>query len=280
MDCDLLENYLYTYQVISRNRRGSAASNFSKPKLSKQVVPNGFDMKTSLVQFNATVIRLDWYRPKHCYSTIMLYNVYRDSKLIHTRTVLNGMSKVNSRLTYYDFHSFLPKTVYKYEVFACNEAGCSTDPKTYFRTILTRDQGPLQVIAPILFRKDAHSAFIDAANSVQLRSNETQRVVEYRFYMNQSLILKNKNSFLDLHNLEPHTVYSIKVEACTFLSNDARGCLVSFDSLDFCTNQSAPEGLAPVKCVDIPYNEYHLNVNVTWQMPRKANGILRFVKVS
>ncbi len=273
------QNYLYSYKIIAYNKRGSVESNFSQPLLSKQAVPGGFDTKMKLLQLNDTLVRLDWYRPKHTYSTIMLYNIYRDSQAVHTRTVLNSMNTLNTHLTYYDFFEFLPKTVYKYEVFACNEAGCSSDPETYFQAIKTRDQGPLKVNAPALVRSDARSAYIEAAASVMLKSNKTQTIVEYRFYVNQSLITKSNNSFLNLHNLEPYTGYSVKVEACTFLNDDFRGCQQSLESLDFMTNQTTPEGLDSVRCIDMPYNEYQVNVNLTWSMPRRPNGVLRFVKL-
>jgi hypothetical protein len=279
LDCDLKQNYLYSYKVVTYNKRGSVESNFSQPLLSKQAVPGGFESKITLIQLNDTLIRLDWYRPKHTYSTITLYNIYRDSQAIHTRTVLNSMNSQNNHLTYYDFFEFLPNTVYKYEVFACNEAGCSTDPETYFKAIKTRDQGPLRVNPAVLVRSDARSAYIEAATSVELKSNTTQKIVEYRFYVNNSLVTKSNNSFLNLHNLEPFTAYSVTVEACTFLNDDFRGCKQSLDSLEFMTNQTTPEALDSVRCIDMPYNEYQVNVNLTWTLPRKPNGVLRFVKL-
>jgi hypothetical protein len=275
----LKQNHLYSYKTVAFNKRGSVESNFSQPMLSKQATPGGFYTRTTLLQLNDTLMRLDWYRPRHTYSAIMIYTIYRNATQVHTRTVLQSMSAQNTHLTFYDFVDFIPNTVYRYDVFACNEAGCASDPNMYSAAITTRDQAPAFVNAPILVRSDSRSAYIDAAASVVLKSNTTQRVVEYRFFVNQSLVTRSNNSFLNLHNLDPFTAYSVRVTACTFLNDDFRACRQSTEPLDFVTNQTTPEGLDPVRCSDTPYNEYQVSVNVTWSMPKRPNGVLRFVKL-
>ena len=122
-------------------------------------------------------------------------------------------------------------------------------------------------------------AVISGSECVVLKSPKTQKIVEYRFYLNNSLINKVQDSTLYLSNLESFTVYAVKLEACTFVSSTRNGCLTSDDTLLFQTNQSTPGSLKNLEFKDSIFNEFFLSSEIKWCLPLHPNGILRLVKL-
>ena len=144
IDCELKPNVVYSYKIISFNKAGSAASNFSLSMVSSQLLPDGFS-PIMAIQVNNSLVQLDWSRPAAVNGHLIEYNVYRNFKLI---AVLSNVSALFV-LNYLDSFEIMPKTLYIYEVYACKEAGCSTDVNFRFE-LLSSDQAPLRIIPPLL----------------------------------------------------------------------------------------------------------------------------------
>lgn len=212
--------------------------------MSNQSLPEGFGPPPSLqiTQINSSLIRLDWTQPRQTHGPLLSYSIYRNSTPLTTSSSNNYVLGPN-QLTFFDVPNtqldnddddnendrfFVPNTVYVYQLYACNEAGCASDNRYYQGVVRTRDVRPVRVEAPKLASLSETRAVLDASESVYLRSNLTQRIVEYRFYVFELLVYRGKESRFELRNLKPFTTYSIALEACTFLS----GHIYNLTSLD------------------------------------------------
>ena len=279
VDCDLKPSYKYAYKIVSFNSRGSASSNFSKFVIIGQGVPSGFE-PIKVAQLNDTLIRIEWPRPSSPNGQIVAYNVYRDSVLITNSTKIPNFDTAES-LAYSDLFDFLPNKIYVYEIEACNEIGCASDAENYAFRIMTNNQPPLFVKAPNLIELSDYGAVISANDCVILKSPITQKIIEYRFYINNSFINRKNMTSLNLNNLAPFTNYAIQLEACTFLTatDPQTGCLLSNETLYFQTNQSAPTALKNIYFKDFILNEFFILVELRWSLPGNPNGILRHFKL-
>jgi hypothetical protein len=281
VDCDLKENFYYLYRIVSVNRRGRCESNLSTPLISRQSLPTGFEnIYLSIRQLNQSLVIIEWNRPKYAFSHLLIFNIYRNSVLIHTRNVHGNNKNSPKKFTFLDMCAdFLPNMAYNYKMYVCNEAGCQTNERLLSLNLVIDDQPPFRVDPPKLLKLESRSAFIEANKSIILKSPHTQKVVEYRFYLNSSLISKSSQSYLNLISLLPFTIYEVSLEACTFLISENVGCTKSYKSLVFQTNQSTPDGLDFFNIKDLPNNEYSLNLSISWSSPKLPNGILRFLRL-
>ena len=274
-DCNLKPNVIYSYKVISYNIKGSAESNYSRPVFSNQLLPEEFS-KINITQVTDSLIKIDWKRPKATNGQIVSYNIFRNTELITNSTLISNFSFA-LELSYNDNFDFLPKTEYVYEIFACNEAGCSTDKTNFETKILTNDQPPYRVEKPLTIQIKSRSAKVTAINSVFLKS-KTQVIVQYSFFLNESLIYQGSKSEATLENLIPSTVYSVTLIACTFL-NASLGCKKSNTDLMIITKQAPPEGLSPIEFVDYQFDDYFVNVQLKWKLPRYSYGYLNLIEI-
>lgn len=274
-DCNLKPNVIYSYKVISYNIKGSAESNYSRPIFSNQLLPEEFS-KINVTQISDSLIKIGWKRPKATNGQIVSYNIFRNTELITNSTFISNFSSA-IELTYDDNFDFLPKTEYVYEIFACNEAGCSTDKTNFTAKILTKDQPPYRVEKLLLLQLKPRSAKVTARNSVFLKS-KTQNIVQYSFFLNNSLVYQGANTEAILDNLIPYTVYSVTLVACTFL-NASLGCTRSSSDLMIITKQAPPEGLSSIEFVDYQFDDYFVNVKLKWKPPRYSYGYLNLIEL-
>lgn len=166
----------------------------------------------------------------------------------------------------------------RYDLYACNEAGCATNTN-YSSSLIIRDQPPLKVDAPTLTTLTKNSAAITAINRITLLSN-LQKILEYRFYLNSTLISSGQEATLNLTDLIPDTTYAIRLEACTYLKPSyPSGCSTSDSLLIFQTNQSSPERLGKVEFIDMPVDDYFMDLRLEWSLPEKPNGVLNLVEL-
>ena len=129
-------------------------------------------------------------------------------------------------------------------------------------------------IFPVILDIAETNVSVDATTSVVLLS-PLQRVVEYEFFLNKSLIYKGPKASIKILYLKPNTPYSIVIGACTFFD----GCLLSNQTLNLQTKQSNPENLTAIEFTDQPIDEYFLNLRLKWKLPAKPNGILDLVEI-
>ena len=106
------------------------------------------------------------------------------------------------------------------------------------------------VYQPNLIRTTSTYAIISAEGSVVLKSPGTQKIVQYRFYLDYELAYKVEIETITLGNLLPYTIYLIGLEVCTFLED---GCAKSLNQLRLQT--SKPQGIFPLEFLDQPEND-------------------------
>lgn len=276
-DCELKYNFFYSYNVVVYNRAGKSASKMTDFFLTKRVLPTFMSFSIILNQLNASSIQLTWSGQLPLNeSPPSKYRVYRDSILIHTLLKSSTQTKLDDCL--YDNYEFIPNKRYTYEIEICNEAGCS--PKKYSSMILTHNQRPIHVNSPKLSWLNGTSGMVIVQqDDVVVKSYEYQQIVEYRVYLNESLAIVDSSNRLVIKNMSPFTYYCIRLEACTYKNALDTGCLKSKDQTCFLTNQTSPCCLISPRFFDIPRNEFHLDVNITWQPPKHLNGVLKLIEV-
>ncbi len=277
-DCDLKPNYIYSYKLRSYNSRGYAESNLSRSIVIGQGKPSGFNTSINAVQLNETIVEVFFSRPLQPNGQLVAYNIFRNNILLTNGSDIPNFDSA-TKMSYIDTFEFVPNTIYIYVVYVCNELGCSTDLEKNSFSILIDDQPPLVVNRPHLIELNVQKAVISASNCVILKSPKTQKIIEYRFYLNNTLINKGQDSSLFLSNLESFTIYEVRLEACTFVSTSRNCCLASNDMLLFQTNQSSPGSLKNIEFKDSIFNEFFLSVELQWNLPEHPNGILRLVKL-
>lgn len=265
LDCDLKANFYYSYKIVSFNSQGSVSSNYSIALVSNLSLPQGFYPLKAL-ELNESLIRIEWTQPKFVFGGIKSYKLIRNESILKIS---------NLSFTFLDKFDFIPNTVYRYELFACNQAGCSSDENSSC-LIKTSDQAPLKVTKPLLTRLSSTTATLNASSSVYLKSNQTQKIIEYKYYLNEILVYQGVRSVITLENLTPFTNYTINLEACTF---QTLGCTKSSEFLYFQTNQSAPSGLLNLKFSNFAIDDFNAQVNISWSEPMYPNGVLRLIEL-
>lgn len=209
------------------NSVGSVSSEYTEWVPIDLLKPESFEQMKAR-QINETLIRLTFKKPK-THSQFVSYKIYRDSMLIFT---MHDQS--SDLLNYDDIFVFAPNQYYKYNVFACNQIGCSSD-ENFSVFIKTCDLPPVLVYKPILLDLGPDYIKIDASLSVILRLN--QKIIEYRYFLNNKMALSTPEPVVLIKNLQPNTKYLINLEVCTFLD---LGCLKSNDYLEVKTYQVLP----------------------------------------
>ncbi|RNA37598.1 usherin [Brachionus plicatilis] len=227
IDCLLTPNVLYSYRSVIYNSVGSVSSEYTELVPIDLLKPENFKQMTAS-QINETLIRLTFSKPS-TYSQHVNYKIYRDSNLIATL-----YQQTSDLLSYDDFFVFAPDQYLKYNVFACNQIGCSSDDK-FSVFVKTRNLPPVLVYKPILLDLGSDYIKIDASLSVVLRVN--QKILEYRYFLNNVMTLATTEPVVLIKNLKPNTQYLINLEVCTFLGP---GCLKSSDYLQVQTLQILP----------------------------------------
>ena len=211
-DCDLKPNTLYSYKVISYNLEGNASSGYTEPLFTNQSLPPEGFLPIIATQLNSTTIQIDWSKPQRTNGQLISYNIYRNSTLIN-RHPIDPTTK-----TFLDSSTlFLPNHWYEYKLYACNNFGCSSDDLNYKTVLKLKNEPPISVKPPKLLNLSDTSVILDADESILLKSTETQKIIEYRFYIYDLIVYRGVNNRFELRNLIPFTEYLVSIEACTFL---------------------------------------------------------------
>lgn len=270
IDCNLKTNAVYSYKVVSYNSMGSATSNFSFPIKSDLLLPEGFNA-VNLSQLSDTIVEIRWSKPTKINGFFIYYVLLRDSMKI------GNITQIQDSLNYSDKFDFLPKYTYHYEIQACNEAGCSTNEKLK-SSILIKDQAPYDIKPPKLISITKNNMSLDATDRVYLKS-DLQEVIEYRFFLNKILVYQGRNSSIIITDLVPDTFYTIHLIGCTFLQPD-NGCSKQSPRYLVKTNQSNPENLSQISILEMPLDDYFLNLRLDWNLPRKPNGLISLIELT
>ncbi len=267
VDCDIETNSEYSYQVTSFNTRGNTSSNFTAPLTFGQLLPEGI-FPLTIIKLNESCVRVDWMQPRSPNGRSLNYKIFRNSTLIINQNSSVTFLSNYVNFVYFDLNDFEPNQNYSYQMTACNEIGCSSGSMS---TILIKNQAPIKVSKAVLIAFAHNRAEINAGQII-LKSNRTQKIIQFRYFLNKSLVYEGNESLIALKELDAFTWYSISYEACTFLYE---GCLSSDEDLLFRTSQYFPSEPGPINIIDLPFNENFISVHLTWRAPLKPNGILK-----
>ena len=151
----------------------------------------------------------------------------------------------------------MPYRSYSYFVRVVNKGG-STDSDQV--TVTTDQAPPASIDAPRVTSVDAHSLNVSWTKPL-----EPNGVIQYYIVFRNGSVKHKKNelSFLD-QGLDPYTVYSYTVEACS-----GGGCTESSPSSRR-TSQALPSGVHPPVLQALSA----VAIRISWRMPEKPNGVI------
>ncbi|XP_048585709.1 usherin isoform X2 [Nematostella vectensis] len=202
----------------------------------------------------ASLVRVQWSPPSEMNGVLLYYLLTRDSVIIY-----NGTD-----LTFNDY-TVAPYKVYSYKVKAVNSAGHGPDSPAGTNPA-TNPGAPDNVATPKLT--------VLSANSIRVQwtpPGKPNGVIERYFVLYNNLEV---NAGLDLvrvlTDLDPFTLYAVRIKACTTSVACSTGTSATARTLEAPPSQQGP----PV----FPINEITANsILITWSGPVKPNGnITRF----
>lgn len=233
---------------------------------SAEVNPQG--QAPPMVRFtNATAIQLSWKPPVVPNGIIIRYELHRTVTPVQKRrkravvssSLIYSTNDTNNTDYLYTDTGLKPYTRYSYSVHAVNNGGfTASDPVT----VTTSEASPTSMDAPHIRLVDADSLNVSWTKPLEPNG----RILRYILFRNNSIPYRGRElSFLD-QGLQPYTVYSYTVEACT---GAQEGCTMSpLSSLR--TAQAAPSGMHPPDLKALSA----LAITITWRKPDKPNGII------
>ena len=253
----------YEYQLeactVAGCTRGSLQIIFSA-----EVSPQG--QAPPMIGFrNATAVQLTWKPPVVPNGVVIRYELHRTVTPVQNRrkravtpsSLIYSTNDTNQTDYQYTDTGLKPYTRYSYSVRAVNNGG-STDSDPV--SVITNQAPPTSMDAPRVTTVDAYSLNVSWAKPL-----ESNGVILYYIVFRSGSVRHKKNelSFLD-QGLDPYTVYSYTVEACT-----GGGCTESSPSSNR-TSQAAPLGVYPPVLEAVSA----LAIRISWKVPDKPNGII------
>ena len=231
---------------------------------SAEVSPHG--QAPPLIGFkNETTVQLRWKPPVIPNGVIVRYELHREvtpaqkrrRRAVTPSTLIYSTNDTNKTDYQYTDTGLKPYTRYSYTVRVVNNGGSTdSDPVP-----VTTDQAPpTSMEAPRVTLVDAYSLNVSWTKPL-----EPNGLIQYYIVFRNDSIKHKKNdlSFLD-QGLDPYTVYSYTVEACT-----GGGCTGSSPS-SLRTAQAAPSGVLPPVLEALSA----LAIRTSWGVPNKPNGII------
>ena len=214
---------------------------------------------------NATAIQLTWKPPVVPNGVIIRYEIYRTVTAVQSRrkravapsSLVYSTNDTNQTDYQYMDTGLMPYRSYSYFVRVVNKGG-STDSDQV--TVTTDQAPPASMDAPRVTSVDAHSLNVSWTKPL-----EPNGVIQYYIVFRNGSVKHKKNelSFLD-QGLDPYTVYSYTVEACS-----GGGCTESSPS-SHRTSQARPSGVHPPVLQALSA----VAIRISWRMPEKPNGVI------
>ncbi|KAJ8045141.1 Usherin [Holothuria leucospilota] len=209
----------------------------------------------------ANGIVVEWAPPTQPNGIITGYQLLRRRIFSPSEVRSEPISVFNSTAgvtQYSDMDPLLvPDERYEYMVISRNSAG---QVASQWAIITTLEAAPQGMLPPDITVKTATSLTVN----IRVPTQPNGRITQYNIYRNGSQIESTEGTVYTDTGLEPFTVYSYVVEACTM-----GGCSSSPQTITQ-TKQDHPTGLSPPTVMEKDSTWIHLE----WQHPDDANGII------
>ena len=239
----------YQYKIRAINSKGQIDSEWISVKTAS-AAPTGLS-NPNVTALDGYSVRVQWSQPLIPNGQIQYYEVYRNGSKIQT---LSTLVFVDSKLS--------PATTYRYSIRACTVGGCATSGVV---SVVTQSAAPGDMRPPSLSPLDANR--IRATWTLPSISNG--KIVKYQLRLsnNEQPVFEGLAYSYTVSGLNPFTVYSLTITACT-----SSGCGTRSSPASARTLEAAPQDLAaPSLFVRGP-----TTIEATWTPPATPNGIIRY----
>ena len=247
----------YTFDVVACTISGCTGGPPAST-LTLQAPPEGVH-PPNLTVTGARMIEATWRQPDVLNGVVVKYSLFRSNILVYNGTnVCYKDNKGKDICTFKDEGNGLqPVTTYNYSVAATTGGGTTRSGIT---TATTPESSPEYIPKPRLSVPSAYSILAEWDLPGQPNGNITSYAVvvngtEYNTGLNRTKLISGLN---------PFTVYSVRVEACT-----AKGCGLG-DRQHARTNEAPPIGQGAPRLIPREWNV----VEISWSPPVTPNGII------
>lgn len=247
----------YTFEVVACTRVGCTASPLASA-LTLQAPPEGV-RPPNLTVTGAREIEATWVEPDVLNGVIVKYSLYRGDLLVYNGTdACYKNQDGKDRCIFQDKGNGLqPVTTYSYSVGVTTGGGTTNSSAT---TATTPESSPEAIPKPRLTVKSAYSILAEWDEPGQTNGN----ITSYSVIVNGTEHNVGLNMNKLITGLNPFTVYSVRVKACT-----AKGCGLG-DREYATTDEAPPIGQGAPTLVPQEWNV----VQISWSPPSSPNGII------
>ena len=247
----------YTFEVVACTRVGCTPGPLAST-LTLQAPPEGVH-PPNLTVTGAREIEAMWIEPDVLNGVIVKYSLYRGNRLVYNGTNACYKNQKGKDICIFQDkgNGLQPVTTYNYSVAATTGGGTT---KSGVSSATTPESSPEAIPKPRLTVRSADSILAEWSAPGQPNGNITSYSVvvngtEHHVALSMSKLITELN---------PFTVYSVRVKACT-----AKGCGLG-DREHARTNEAPPTGQGAPTLVAQEWNV----VQVSWSPPSSPNGIV------
>ena len=247
----------YTFEVVACTRVGCTASPLAST-LTLQAPPEGVHPPILNVT-GARGIEATWSEPNVLNGVIVKYSLYRGDLLVYNGTDVCYKNRAGKDTCIFQDkgNGLQPVTTYSYSVAATTGGGTTSSGNT---TATTPESSPEDIPKPRLTVESAYSILAEWDEPGQTNGN----ITSYSAIVNGTEHSVGLNMNKLITGLNPFTVYSVRVKACT-----VKGCGLG-DREYATTAEAAPIGQGAPTVVAQEWNV----VQISWSPPSSPNGII------
>ena len=244
----------YEFQVEACTAIGCANSSVAS-SMTLPDTPSGLS-PPSLTELSPTSIHASWTPPTEPNGIISHYELVRvfGSELSQEETLFNG-TELQTTVS-----SLLPNTLYYLKVIAFNSVGSVASNTS---TITTPEDTPDLIQPPTITVINSTALLVSWAEPLQPNGE----IIQYRLVQNGSVVFSGLQTMYTYTELEPFTVYSFAIMACTI-----KGCGSSSQSSAY-TGDAVPQGFVYPTVLNVQSN----SITVLLNEVEEPNGIVTYI---
>eukprot|EP00062_Callorhinchus_milii_P018719 gi/632972566/ref/XP_007902721.1/ PREDICTED: usherin [Callorhinchus milii] len=254
---DTLQPYTkYKYRIRARNSKGSVDSLWASVQ-TLEALPQGMAAPSAQAT-SAFSVLLDWTVPSSPNGVISQYHIVYQERRNDPTISTSAFTTMTVPGTSHQAHVFglKPFTVYNIHVLAMNNAGQLASPWASVRTLEASPSGLSNFT--VEGRECGHALLLKWAEP----TNPNGIIKTYSIFSDDNLEFGGLTRQFLFRRLEPYTVYTLMLEACT-----KAGCTRSLPQAIRTDEASPASQPAPV-----PQSVNATQVEVRWIRPVNANG--------